>query len=251
LIEKMPSGWRDLQDRVAAILNEVGLKAETTKTIKLVRGQVEIDVYATNPEQIPASVVLCECKLWETPVSQTVVHSFRTVVADSGANQGLLISKLGFQAGAHSAAEHSNVKLVNWAEFQGMFVERWYLRYFATELQRRLEPLVEYTEPFNSRVFRKADALSADRRERFKVLRAKYSSWATFTLALRIPSIPFPGFPRAPPLLPLRQNLNAGEYPSVPLGWLNCSTYRELLDLISRDGAVAIAEFDQVFGGRA
>lgn len=247
----MPSGWSDLQDRVAAILNEVGLKAETNKTIPLVRGQVEIDVYATDPEQIPASVYLCECKLWETPVSQTVVHSFRTVVADSGSNQGLLISKRGFQAGAHAAAEHSNVKLVNWVEFQGMFVERWYRRYFAAELERRLEPLVEYTEPVNSRVFRKADALSVDRRERFKDLRTKYSSWAMFVLALRAPSIPLPNFPRTPPLLPIRQNVKTGETPPVPPEWINCSTYRELLDLISRDGATAIAEFDQVFGERA
>ncbi len=56
---------------------------------------------------------------------KTVVHAFRTVVTDDGANIGFMISRSGFQKGAYEAAEKSNVHLVDWYEFQALFLERW------------------------------------------------------------------------------------------------------------------------------
>jgi len=61
--------------------------------------------------------MLVECKYWKRPIPQTVVHAFRTVVADSGANVGLIVSLNGFQAGADSAALLSNVHLIDWYIF--------------------------------------------------------------------------------------------------------------------------------------
>jgi hypothetical protein len=51
-----------------------------------------------------------------------------------GAHRGFIISSDGFQSGAHEAAEHSNVDLVNWSEFQRLFAERWFRTFMAPRL---------------------------------------------------------------------------------------------------------------------
>jgi hypothetical protein len=55
-----------------------------------------------------------------------VIHSFRTVVADCGANRGFVISSVaGFQSGAHKAAQNTNVELVTFEGLQRMQFTRW------------------------------------------------------------------------------------------------------------------------------
>ena len=67
MIEKEPGAdWRDLQQRVAAILLECGLVAEVGRSLGLARGTVEIDVYATDPATTPRAMYLCECKRWRS-----------------------------------------------------------------------------------------------------------------------------------------------------------------------------------------
>jgi hypothetical protein len=100
------------------------LDIEVDKKIESVRGSVNVDVYATTG-RIPSALVICECKYWSSPVPQSVIHSFRTVVNDVGANYGFVISKNGFQKGAYIAANNSNVILVNWLEFLDYFKEEW------------------------------------------------------------------------------------------------------------------------------
>jgi len=136
MIEREPQDWRELQNLVAKIFNELGCSAETDKTIKTVRGIVSVDVFVKDPSHSPALVFLCECKYWSSSIPKTVVHAFRTVVADFGANLGYLISKLGFQSGALEAAHNSNVELVTWTEFQSVFYERW----VQTMTERLFEP---------------------------------------------------------------------------------------------------------------
>src|SRR3954468_23876030 len=98
MIENEPGAdWRDLQQRVAIILSECGLTSEVGRKIGLVRGTVEIDVYATDPTTTPPAVYLCECKRWRTKVPQAEVQAFRTIVSDAGAHFGLFVSAAGFQ----------------------------------------------------------------------------------------------------------------------------------------------------------
>lgn len=116
--------------------------------MQLARGKVNIDVWADDHSS-PPNVIAIECKHWATPATKNVVHAFRTVVGDSGANTGLIVSSRGFQDGAVEAAAHSNVRLTDWDDFQGIFVERWYRRYMAARLREEADPLVEYTEPIS------------------------------------------------------------------------------------------------------
>ena len=150
----VPSNWRDLQSDVAQILSECGFNVETEKNVTTARGEVEIDVFAEDSTQTPPTIYLCECKLWNSSVPRREVHAFRTVANDFGANWGLIISKLGFQRGAYDAARHTNLKLLNWQEFQELFSKRWYREYMVKILPAETEPLVDYTEPINTRVFR-------------------------------------------------------------------------------------------------
>src|SRR5690554_488282 len=96
---KLPETWEDLQNKVALILMECGFEAETPKIIETVRGKVEIDVFAIDNSVKPNTTYLCECKYWKNPIPQTVIHAFRTVISDYGANWGLIISSNGFQSG--------------------------------------------------------------------------------------------------------------------------------------------------------
>ena len=147
-----PSNWRDLQRRVARILSECSLQAQTEKNIATARGPVEIDVFATDPSTKPDITYLCECKHWQKRVPKTVIHALRTVVSDYGPNWGFIISSSGFQSGAFNAVQNSNLRLLTWGEFQGLFVDRWIESYMIPRLHREADPLVDYTEPMNARV---------------------------------------------------------------------------------------------------
>ncbi len=251
--QSLVGDWHALQERVAQILRECGLKVQTDKEIQTVRGAVNIDVFAEDTSRTPAVTYLCECKHWRTAVPKNVIHGFRTVVADSGANLGLIISSGGFQSGALEAAEYSNVKLLTWQAFQELFADRWYETFMAPLLWQEADPLVEYTEPINSRIFRKADALPSERRNQFKLLREKH-----FVLGQGLISLWFPFPPLKdglkPPRLPLRDLL--ARVPTEDIGQLpddvlDATTLRALLNALVRSFRQAIAEFDAVFGERA
>lgn len=198
----LPASWRDLEACVAQILRECGYDTEVQKTVPLARGNVDIDVWADDHSS-PPNVLAVECKRWSSSVSKNVVHGFRTVVGDSGANTGLIVSSGGFQEGAVEAAAYSNIRLVNWLEFQVLFVERWYQSYMAPRLREEAGPLIEYTEPINSRVSRKAQALPPERRVQLDAARKQY-------FGLGLGSIPMYISPRGgqdplvPPRLPVR-----------------------------------------------
>jgi len=249
-ITRTPETWKDLQNEVGQILRECGFYAEVDKNIKTAREAVDVDVYAEDHSRIPEIKYLIECKHWKTRVPKTIVHAFRTVVSDFGANVGLIVSSVGFQSGAFDAAKKSPIKLVDWKEFQGLFINIWIEKYFAPELQKAAGPLIEYTEPINSRIFRKADLLSRERKTKFKELRAKYFELAMCALPLSIrPS----EFGKRLPKLPLKQSLQHLDSLGInlPQDVLDAIALREFLEALSRNCISATAEFDEVFGERA
>ena len=248
-----PATWRDLEKSVAQILDECGLQVESPKKLETARGSIEVDVYARDTKTTPDSVCLCECKHWGTNVPKTVVHSFRTVVVDSGANTGLIISKLGFQPGAEVAAEHSNIRLLAWAEFQDLFADRWFVNHMAPLARTELDPLFEYTEPINSRIFRKADKLPAQSQARFKELRQEHHLQAFLFMPLLYPMPRITEGPMTPPL-PLRSLVESDAAPAIeglPSDILDTEAIRPFFEAVFRFSEGVIAELDDVFGERA
>jgi hypothetical protein len=138
LIEKTPNNWRDLENLTAKLFVEIGCKPEVKKIIETARGKIEIDVYIKDFSYAPPLLLICECKYWSKRIPKSVVHSFRTVADDCGANRGYIISKSGFQSGAIEASNNSNIVLVDWIQFQNIFYVRW--------LQVMTENLYEYAD---------------------------------------------------------------------------------------------------------
>jgi len=245
-----PGRWQDLEARVAQILSECGYDVEVQKNVPLARGDVNIDVWADDHSS-PQNIIAVECKDWARPATKNVVHAFQRVVGDSGANTGLIVSSAGFQKGAVEAAAYSNVRLLDWTQFQTMFAVRWFRQYMAPTIAEQTDALHDYTESINSRIFRKADALPPDRQERFKVLRERYSTLAAGNLMFHPAALDWLWSANTPlPNLPLR-NIYRGESDLVPDDVLDATALRPLMDALIEHSRRAITEFDEVFGERA
>jgi len=262
-IESEPDTWRALEQRVAAILRECGVSTDVQKEIATARGTAVIDVWAHDALATPAQTYLLECKHWRARVTKSVVHGFRTVVGDSGANWGAIIALSGFQRGAREAARYSNVRLVTWVEFQSLFAGRWFQEFFLPAIGGSADPLFEYCEPFNSRIQRKAGTLLPHARDMFLALREKYERLMAVCMILRAHAIlgvdSLAGEPRCGgletfPELPLSgslPNLALGGGSFIPRSLLDADNLRVLLDATRQAVESAVAEFDAVFDGRA
>lgn len=157
ITNKIPKNWAELQNSVAKIFNECGFDVKVEKKIKTARGEVEIDVYVIDNTSIPKSVFICECKNWETSVPQEKVHALFSVVQNSGANFGILISKSGFQSGAYEASKNTNISLLKWEEFLELYKNKWLQNKFGLfyhlfkELRMNINTYrIEYEEKYNS-----------------------------------------------------------------------------------------------------
>jgi len=126
IFREKPKNWEELEEKVCQVFREAGCNAARNQTLKTVRGRVDVDVVVRDKTRRPHVLILCECKHWARPVPKTVVHAFRTVVHDSGAHLGFLISDGGFQAGSYEAAAKANIRLVTWKQFQQEMYERWF-----------------------------------------------------------------------------------------------------------------------------
>ncbi|MEP1080353.1 restriction endonuclease [Leptolyngbya sp. PL-A3] len=126
IFDREPSTWQELQNFVAQVFTEIGCDAKIEHSLTTVRGSINIDVYVEDKIGNLPLIYLCECKHWNSRVPKSIVHSFRSVVSDVGANRGLIISKTGFQAGAFQAAEHSIIELLTWDAFQKHFMSDGY-----------------------------------------------------------------------------------------------------------------------------
>jgi hypothetical protein len=79
--------WQDLENKVRQIFLEMGCTAARRKSIKTVRGRVDVNVVVYDKTRRPHVLILCECKFWNRRVSKTAVHAFRTVVQNGAGMQ--------------------------------------------------------------------------------------------------------------------------------------------------------------------
>lgn len=175
-----PKDWQELQTRVASVLSDIGYSCEIEKDIDTVRGKVNIDVYAENNSIQPKQIILSECKYWTTNVPKSVVHSFRTVVTDFGANFGYIISKAGFQSGSFDAVYKSNISLLTWNEFQEFFKPAW-LYAMLHKVHILGKPLMDFTDYMGDFYDNEYDLLSDEKKEKFKQTIEKYSDFAWYS----------------------------------------------------------------------
>jgi len=230
----LPIDWRDLQNKVAQLLNESDIKAEVGKKIKNIRGVVEIDVFARETIDNRNYDILIECKNWNSKVPQTVIHSFRSVISDIGANIGYIISLKGFQSGAYEANQFTNIDILTWYEFQELFEEKWLRNYFSKYIEKHFGALMTYAESF---VPTWAMELNEKDSLNFIELHKKYEDLGWLLLSLRNMSGIFSKKDKFPQL-PLEKN----KY-NIPKILYEPISYRELLKVLHECCDPAINEY--------
>jgi restriction system protein len=239
ITSRTPASWRELQQDVALILTEAGFAAEVEKVVQNVRGKAEIDVYAEETIQGRRYTILVECKNWSSAVPQNVVHGFRTVVTDTGANAGYIVSANGFQPGAVAAAEQTNVRLVTWNEFQGIFEAAWLEHHLFPTMEKQLKALWTFTEPIYATPGR-----SDPSEEPRNAWQAAWWAYAEPAWALNDFTSIHQGTPGARvPSLPLRSYVPARVAALMPTILLDAVGYREFLEEALAFGGEAIEAF--------
>jgi Restriction endonuclease len=141
-----PQSWQDLEIMVAGILRECGMAVQRQVRLPLPRGAVDVDVLAEETTEGITHRIICECKNWRTNVPREVVHAFRTVMQETGANRGYIVSRTGFQQGAIDAAVATNIELVTFEEFQERYFTKWITRR-SRDIEDRIGNFNVYYEP--------------------------------------------------------------------------------------------------------
>ena len=188
LIFSEPSDWKDLQNKVCLLLLQSGFEAEIEKMVSTPRGEIEIDVFAIDPRSIDKIIYVVECKNWSKPVNQSVIHSFTTVMSETGSNIGYIVSKAGFQNGAVRYTNYTNIKLFSFIELQNHYYKSWMMNYFAPQLENYVERCNLYIEPCNCARDRAVAALNDANKNIFLSLVDKYGSFIV-TLEMMVFSI--------------------------------------------------------------
>jgi len=91
------------------------MTADTDVSRKGVRTTHDIDVLVTLQYAGFQILWIVECKQWQTRISKLHVLALREIVSDMGADRGILLAEVGYQAGALEAATLTNVQLTSLA----------------------------------------------------------------------------------------------------------------------------------------
>lgn len=110
--------WREYQDEAAELFRSLGLEATTDEHLEGVRGAHDVDVVVRSRRAGLEQVWLVECKWRRRRVEKLHVTALAEIVRDVGADRGVLLSEVGFQAGAVRMAYKSSVTLTSLAELR-------------------------------------------------------------------------------------------------------------------------------------
>ncbi|OHU84112.1 MULTISPECIES: restriction endonuclease [Pseudoalteromonas] len=173
----VPQNWKELQNGVCRLFNDIGLVAETEKLLQTPRGTVEVDVFAVDENSVDQIKYLVECKNWSNSIPQSVVHSFTTVMHETGANIGFIVSKKGLQKGAVEYTESTNITGITYLELQKRYFNVWWQKYFCPTVADAADYVNQYVEPINSRRSRYLENLSNDKLGEFYELQKRYAAF--------------------------------------------------------------------------
>jgi hypothetical protein len=146
--DHQPMNWRQYQDEVATLFRAAGCDAKVEEVVEGARGKHKIDVYVTFKQYGMNAVWIVECKYWNRRVSKETVMALSGIVADCGADKGIIISKKGFQSGAVRAATKTNIILTSLEELTEYIADKTdEIEELHQRLQEAEEALLEYRCP--------------------------------------------------------------------------------------------------------
>lgn len=242
----LPDTWKELQDGVCRLLNEVGLTAETEVVIATPRGTVEVDVYAVDERTVDKISYVVECKNWSKPVQQSIVHSFAFVMQETGANVGYLVTRAGMQSGAQQYVSNTNIVAITYGELQARYFPVWWKLHFCPMVSGVADGLYQYVEMFNSHREKYVAALDDARQARFEELVKQYFMFGTVMGLLNVQA-QFSRQPEGPPadIDTYKRQLVAHlgeEFSFASLYW------RDLMEEVCQKLLLAERQFNELFG---
>jgi len=149
--------WQEYQEQAASFFRRLGYIASVNRTLEGSRGNHDIDVVVEFKKNSFDCRWLIECKYWSSKVPKEKVLAFGAIVADTGADKGIMLSESGFQSGAKACASKTNILLTSLGEL----IESNELdlrRLFAEALLRELDELSEKSRAWLSDEVRDADS---------------------------------------------------------------------------------------------
>lgn len=182
----LPETWQQLQEWVCTILQQCGITAEIEKTLTTPRGSTTVDVFGTDEHSVDQITYIVECKNWNQAIPQTVIHSFTTVMQETGANIGYIISKTGFQKGALQYISNTNIRALTFDQFQQHYLHVWLQHYFIPAIGEISRDMLDYTEPINSYRERRKRELPMGQQEEFLQLYEQYHLYGNAVLACHV-----------------------------------------------------------------
>ncbi|MES0205225.1 restriction endonuclease [Mesorhizobium sp. LNHC209A00] len=239
---RIPDNWEELEDLIQAILAECGMKATRQVTIKLPRGSVDVDVLAEETVDGITSITVCECKNWKARIPKEIVHACRTVMQETGANNGYIISREGFQSGAIEAVAATNINLVTFEQFQERFFEKWY-RNRLWAIEDSLHGFHTYYEMLGKPGYNRLT--TDEERAAYDVVWDRHLFAGLMLMSFSPYSGLLKGGFRAPPL-PFDVSKIVEMGADVPEAAQNVQGYRELLSVLEAAGKEGLAELRKV-----
>jgi Restriction endonuclease len=110
--------WRQYQERTARLFRSLGYKADVEAKLNGARARHVIDVLVTLTIGGVEVRWIVECKYWRKRVSKLHTVALAEIVKDVGADRAFLLSEVGFQSGAISAARYTNISLTSLEELK-------------------------------------------------------------------------------------------------------------------------------------
>jgi len=178
--------WQELQDKVCLLLNQVGFEAEVNKKVIVPRGSIDIDVFAVDPNSIDRIEYIIECKNWENKIPQTIIHSFASVMNETGGNIGYIISKNGFQKGAFDFVKSTNIRIFTFKQLQARYLECWLTNYFYPEINNVSCRLKDYTDVINFGLDKKLKGISVHKQKQYVSLFSQYKDFGDLLVELSL-----------------------------------------------------------------
>lgn len=117
-LRRKDSEWYKFQEEICEHFKNLGAKAETNVTVPGPTATYDIDVLVTSKYLGTDFTWIIEAKHWNSPVTIEKVNALTTVVKNTGADRGFIISKSGFQRGAINASKFNNITLLTFDELK-------------------------------------------------------------------------------------------------------------------------------------
>lgn len=118
-VKREETEWFKFQEEICEHFRNLGAKAETNVTIHGPTASYDIDVLVTSKYLGTEFTWIIEAKHWNSRVPIEKVNALTTVVKNTGADRGFIISKIGFQKGAIDASKFNNVTLMTFDQLKG------------------------------------------------------------------------------------------------------------------------------------